>query len=464
MDGSLAPILRAFRILSHVTSHHAMALTLTLNLNPIRSEIFRSKQSAQQNTSGSATFDSSATMVTTAGDDALTRRHRRPTGLALTIEQGNNEDPHHEGDKFKANANANVKTKKKRRRVKSDQGYNNNTEEPFLVLVFKVGVTLAVLSLCCFHTFRLIYPYTPPPDVSAYDDDDGNGNDAGGGGLPVENVNHKNQIQTAETDTLKLHGHGASSEKDDDDKLNLHVSGLLGNLADPEASSSSSSSSSSKAAEMETPPPLPVWELGTASQFDAYSIAAKYQQDVSNNNNKDNNNKNMSNATAFWRAAHGLRRKFSEYYGGENAARALLERGLSTGGSLTMTMTSNHISNNLNNSNSNYSNYSNSNNNWTVAADVPRDLHDTACRMHEAQIQNRPFRMAFGGYSVTVGRGNYFEQSFPLVMEKHLHTVFSLLGLELQVKNAAIGGCPALYVLHCLYCCIACMYSVLQVD
>lgn len=64
--------------------------------------------------------------------------------------------------------------------------------------------------------------------------------------------------------------------------------------------------------------------------------------------------------------------------------------------------------------------------------------------------QNRPFRMAFGGYSVTAGRGNYHHQSFPLQMEKLLHTLFHTLGIELQVRNAAIGGCPSFPYGWCL--------------
>jgi hypothetical protein len=328
-------------------------------------------------------------MVIAPGDEAPTRR-RRPK---VAIEQGNGEEP----DELVVKS----KSKKRRRRAYP----NDDAEEPFLLLLFKVGLTLAVLCLGSWHSYRWIYPYEKPPDVSAYDDDD----DADGGGLPAAN-----------TVLPKASNHNMVKQKDDDDTYNLHP------LGDPQAAE----------AGIETPPPLPVWELGTASQFDAYSIADKYKEF----DNSDSNNKNNNTTAPFWRAASGLRRQFAEYYGGENAARALLERGLTTG-SASM------LSSNLN---STRTNTTNTHNNWTVAGDhkqshyVPRDLHDTACRMQEAAKQHRPFRMAFGGYSVTVGRGNYFPQSFPLVMEKHLHTVFSLLGLELQVKNAAIGGCPAL--------------------
>jgi hypothetical protein len=62
------------------------------------------------------------------------------------------------------------------------------------------------------------------------------------------------------------------------------------------------------------------------------------------------------------------------------------------------------------------------------------------------------FVMAFGGYSVTVGRGNHFEQSYPFIMEKILSPVLSLppLGVKLIVRNSAIGGIPSFPYGWCL--------------
>jgi len=147
---------------------------------------------------------------------------------------------------------------------------------------------------------------------------------------------------------------------------------------------------------VETAPPLPVWNLTAESAFDAYGIAERYAPTEND---------------AFWRAAAGLRQEFAERYGGENAARAIQERGLSFFGK--------------------------------DEKDFPSDLKYTACRILNAKREKRPFRFAFGGYSVTVGRGNYFRQSFPFVMETLLHTVFKLLDVDLVVKNAAIGGIPS---------------------
>eukprot|EP00978_Attheya_sp_CCMP212_P048999 scaffold602657_cov59-Attheya_sp.AAC.1 len=69
-----------------------------------------------------------------------------------------------------------------------------------------------------------------------------------------------------------------------------------------------------------------------------------------------------------------------------------------------------------------------------------KELEHTAMRMLEARAKGRPFVMSFGGYSVTTGRGNLFEQSFPIVMEGLLSGPLSLLGIQLEVRNAGQGG------------------------
>jgi hypothetical protein len=137
------------------------------------------------------------------------------------------------------------------------------------------------------------------------------------------------------------------------------------------------------------PAGLPEWTLGDAARFDAYGIAETYgiAED------------------SFWKIAATMRQDFAKRYGGETAARAILERGMST------------------------------------FADT--DVHHTACRIRDAKDLGRPFKFAFGGYSVTVGRGNLFRQSFPLVMERILKRPFDVLGVDLQVRNAAIGGIPS---------------------
>ena len=81
---------------------------------------------------------------------------------------------------------------------------------------------------------------------------------------------------------------------------------------------------------------------------------------------------------------------------------------------------------------------------------LEKGLHDygniqvTAKRLLQAKHSNKPFVMAFAGYSVTVGRGNHFSQSFPFVLERLWKPILQeTLGVDLVVRNAAIGGIPS---------------------
>ena len=75
-------------------------------------------------------------------------------------------------------------------------------------------------------------------------------------------------------------------------------------------------------------------------------------------------------------------------------------------------------------------------------------IDTTARRLLTAEDK---FVMAFAGYSVTVGRGNYFSQSFPFVLERLLQPLLKdILSLNLEVRNAAIGGIPSFPYAFCL--------------
>jgi hypothetical protein len=70
-------------------------------------------------------------------------------------------------------------------------------------------------------------------------------------------------------------------------------------------------------------------------------------------------------------------------------------------------------------------------------------LNHTAKRIIYALTTNQPLVLSFGGYSITVGRGNYFNQSYPLVLEAILKDAVRSLGIpHFEVRNAAIGGIP----------------------
>ena len=53
---------------------------------------------------------------------------------------------------------------------------------------------------------------------------------------------------------------------------------------------------------------------------------------------------------------------------------------------------------------------------------------------------NSTFLMIFGGSSVTAGHDNYYNQSFPLIVQKRMGPILKLLGIELVVHNIAQGA------------------------
>jgi hypothetical protein len=115
--------------------------------------------------------------------------------------------------------------------------------------------------------------------------------------------------------------------------------------------------------------------------------------------------------------------EFYNRYGGEEASMAMLSRGIKEAATL---VDDNNIHKSL------------------------RSKHHTAERIILAMQNDKRFTMSFGGYSVTVGRGNYYNQSYPFVMERILKPVFQELDLELTVRNSAIGGIPSFPYGWCL--------------
>jgi len=50
------------------------------------------------------------------------------------------------------------------------------------------------------------------------------------------------------------------------------------------------------------------------------------------------------------------------------------------------------------------------------------------------------FLMIFGGSSVTAGHDNFFNQSYPMVLERRLRPIYEALGITLEVRNIAQGA------------------------
>ena len=59
-------------------------------------------------------------------------------------------------------------------------------------------------------------------------------------------------------------------------------------------------------------------------------------------------------------------------------------------------------------------------------------------------------RLVYGviGYSITVGRGNYFNQSWPAALERRLAR--ALPGVAVEVRNMAVGASPPYPTCACL--------------
>lgn len=140
---------------------------------------------------------------------------------------------------------------------------------------------------------------------------------------------------------------------------------------------------------------LPTFTLSAKSEHDAFGIADKYLSNVNDDAPKE--------ILQFLNAADQLRQEFSNRYGGELSARALLERSLVV----------------LNNSNADGSNA-------------------LAFRIQQARQEDGVLNMAFGGGSAVAGNGNFFHQSFPFVMESILKDPLELLGLLFRVTNGAV--------------------------
>jgi hypothetical protein len=78
-------------------------------------------------------------------------------------------------------------------------------------------------------------------------------------------------------------------------------------------------------------------------------------------------------------------------------------------------------------------------------------IDSTADRILRAIARQEAFVMGFAGYSITVGRGNYFHQSFPFVVERVLKDAMLAVGVpSFVVRNSAIGGIPSFPYAYCL--------------
>jgi len=60
--------------------------------------------------------------------------------------------------------------------------------------------------------------------------------------------------------------------------------------------------------------------------------------------------------------------------------------------------------------------------------------------MQSFQGQNPTFVWITAGHSSTAGHGNYFEESYTAVMERHVQSLFAAVGIAFEARNYAMGG------------------------
>ena len=60
----------------------------------------------------------------------------------------------------------------------------------------------------------------------------------------------------------------------------------------------------------------------------------------------------------------------------------------------------------------------------------------------KAVAGNQEFFMLFTGSSVTAGHDHYYNQSYPLIVQKRMTSLMSALGIQLVVRNIAQGANP----------------------
>lgn len=142
------------------------------------------------------------------------------------------------------------------------------------------------------------------------------------------------------------------------------------------------------------------------STSSSISIPIEQQQKTSKHNlrNKGGISPHSSGAAAAAAAADAIRQvkeEFYKRYGGKDIAEQYFEKTITSFGSIKA----------------------------------------TAERILRAAARQQPFVMGFAGYSITVGRGNFFNQSFPFVMERVLQKPMKAVGVpSFFVRNSAIGG------------------------
>jgi hypothetical protein len=341
------------------------------------------------------------------------------------------------------------KKKRKRRQQQQESQYNRIMEycdRSFLRLFINVfcivcliGITFYMTYIRLFHIPTFVVVQNMNNNNNDDDDDDMNHNVAA---AFIESNNPNNHVDTTDSSTTQ-YIMKPLFQLDQIKQSSTNIQQQQVKDKDGFGNIPSSSSSSEQQ--------FPLSNLSySALHYDAYAIAELYEKQQQSQSNHDNYKRKTKkrDTTLFWQIASSLRAEFANLYGGINAARFILDRAISTFGTTTTTTTTIPSSS-----------YDSSD--TTTIKVLPDDLYVTACRIwskrqqdnnaatdsnsHPNQYsttttkkQQNIFYFAFGGYSVTAGRGNLFSQSYPFIMQQQLQTIFTYFDIELIVRNAAM--------------------------
>jgi hypothetical protein len=349
---------------------------------------------------------------------------------------------------YNSNQNSpnNISNPKRTKRKRKRSNFVRYTDVSFLWLFLRVGFVVCFIGYTSYQTYQRLFHIQQQATTlinSSVDDDST-------GAVTTDTDTNSNGVDTSSS---------SSSVHNQPPRFQLDYNPIGNENNQPQ---------------QQIPTTLPnVWNLSSyALQFDAYAIAEWYKQQQQQQQQQASTKRihrgtDTTDLTLFWQAAAGLRTQFAELYGGENAARAILDRAMTTFGNDVIVGSGGGTNGNRHHPDQTSSTTTRTATpNTTTLPVLPDDLYVTTCRVWSSKQATSSssstdsrrdtavptFRFAFGGYSVTVGRGNLFSQSFPFIMEQQLQTVFSLLGIQLKVQNAAMYVChftQLFYNVHC---------------
>ena len=129
------------------------------------------------------------------------------------------------------------------------------------------------------------------------------------------------------------------------------------------------------------------------------------------NNGQNERDPNKKAIVESLEALEEVKQEFASLYGGENAAKEILSRGVTT-----------------------FQPSYGANKNSEIEG-----IRKTARRIFHARSSKMSFKISFAGSSAVAGYGNYLKQTFPSVIAGILTEPIEKLGMVLEVRNAAIA-------------------------